>query len=112
MTRNHIPSGAQVRVLQASEAFFLLLFCLGSVALWWRDFFGLVANLVVEEICQDLALRPTTPHEHHPNPPSLLRPLIYALRVDTDLVASLAHVLLFVDNPRIPRNETTLRDDR
>jgi hypothetical protein len=35
MTRNHIPSGAQVRVLQASQIAFFLLFYLGGVVLWW-----------------------------------------------------------------------------
>jgi hypothetical protein len=35
MTRNHIPSGAQVRVLQASQIAFFLLFYFGGVVLWW-----------------------------------------------------------------------------
>jgi hypothetical protein len=66
MTRNHIPSGAQVRVLQASVVFFLLCLCPGGAI------FGLVADLVVEEICPNLAFfTPTTPHQHHPNLPNV-----------------------------------------
>jgi hypothetical protein len=38
MTRNHIPSGAQVRVLQASVVFILLYLCPGGVVLCWCDF--------------------------------------------------------------------------